>query len=87
MLYYIKIKVSEVININKSKKSKECMICHYEQEVRIGCHDISMMAYELENIAILNMKSVGYRCVIWNMTKNDTINMLNNSKLDNKESL
>ena len=46
-----------------------------------------MMTYELENIAILNMKGVGYRCVIWNMTKNDAINMLNNSKLDNKESL
>ena len=35
MLYYNKFKVSEVININKSKKSKECMICHYEQEVPI----------------------------------------------------
>ena len=36
---------------------------------KYGCHDISMMDYELENIAILNIRGVDYRCVIWNMTK------------------
>ena len=38
--------------------------------------------YELENITILNVKGVDYRGVLWNMTKNDTINRLNNSKLN-----
>ena len=33
-----------------------------------------MMASGLENIAILNIKGVDYRCVLWNMTKNDAIN-------------
>ena len=42
------------------------------------------MAYELENIAILNIKGVDYRCVFWNITRNDAINMLRNSKLDDK---
>ena len=46
-----------------------------------------MMAYELENIAILNVKDVDYRCVLWNITKNDAINRLNNSKLDDKDTL
>ena len=46
-----------------------------------------MMAYELENITILNVKGVDYRCVIWNMTKNDAINRLNKSKLNDKGSL
>ena len=45
------------------------------------------MAYELKNIAILNVKTVDYRCVLWNMTKNDAINMLDNSKLDDKGTL
>ena len=73
------------------------MICHYwyflnlnytyESYVSNGYHDISMMAYELEYIAILNVKGIDYRCVIWTMTKNDAINMLNNSKLDDKGSL
>ena len=74
MLHYNKIDVSEGIDINKLNKSKECMICHYwyfkdigykyKPCVCNGCRDISMMAYELENIAILNVKSVDYRCVI-----------------------
>ena len=46
-----------------------------------------MMVYELENIAILYVKGVGYRCVLWNMTGNDAIHRLNNSKLENKGTL
>ena len=48
---------------------------------------ISMMVYELENIAIVNVKGVDYRCVIWNMTRSDAVNRLNNSKLNDKGSL
>ena len=97
MLYYNKIDFSERIDSNKSNKSKECMICHYwyfkdidnkyEPDVCNGCHDISMMAYELENIVILDIKGVDYRCVIWNMTRNGAINMLKISKLNDKGSL
>ena len=46
-----------------------------------------MMVYELENIAILYVKGVAYRCVLWNMNGNDAINRLNNSKLGNKGTL
>ena len=89
MIQYERIDVSEGIDLNKSNKSKECMICHYwffldiaykyEPHICNKYHDKSMMAYELENIAILNVKFVDYRCVLWNMTKNDAINRLNNS--------
>ena len=51
------------------------------------CHDISMSTYGLENIEILNVKGVDYRCILWNITRNDAINMLNNFKLDNKGTL
>ena len=74
MLRFEKISISAGIDINKSNKSKECIICHYWYFKRVGykfepyvcnkCHDMSMMAYELENIAILNVKSVDYRCVL-----------------------
>ena len=50
--------MSEGIDINKSNKSKECMICHYwyfidicckfEPYVCNKCDDISMMVYKLE---------------------------------------
>ena len=46
-----------------------------------------MMAYELKKNVILNVKGVDYRCVLWNMTKNDAINLLSNSWLDNKRVL
>ena len=35
----------------------------FEPYVFNRCHDISMMAYELEDIAILNIKGVDYRYV------------------------
>ena len=70
------------------------MICHYwyfkdigykyEPYVCNGCHYLSVMAYELKNIAIQNVKGVDNRCALWNMTKSDAVNLLNNSVLDNK---
>ena len=42
------------------------------------------MADKIGNIAILNIKCVDYRCVLLNITRNDAINKLNNSKLDDK---
>ena len=56
----------------------------YEPEVRNACHHISMIAYELKNIVMLSVKGVDYRCVIWNMTRNDETNRLNNFELDGK---
>ena len=96
MLHFDRIDVSEGIDVDKSNKSKEWMICHYwyfldsgykyEPEVWNGCRDISMMVYELENIAILNIKGVDFRCVMWNINRSDAINGLNNCKLDDKSS-
>ena len=50
------------IDIDKSNKSKECMICHYwyfkdigyklEPHVRNKCHDISVIALKLKSNAI-----------------------------------
>ena len=37
-----------------------------------------MMAYELKNIIIPNVKGVGYICVLWNMRQNHATNRLNN---------
>ena len=40
-----------------------------------------MTAYELKNIAILNVKGVYYKCILWGASKRDAINILNNSVL------
>ena len=42
----------------------------YEPYVCNGSHDVSMTAYELENIATPNVKGIDYRCIIRNMTRN-----------------
>ena len=49
-----------------------------------GCHAVSMMAYELKNIAILNAEGVDYRCILWSISKNDAIDRLNNFMLKDK---
>lgn len=46
-----------------------------------------MMAFGLENIAILNAKGAGYKYIIWNMNRTDAINRLNSYKFDDGCSL
>ena len=87
MLKYNRIDASE-------GESKECKLCHYwyfkdvgykfEPYVCNGCHAVSMMAYELKSIAILNAKGVDYRCILWGISKNDPVDRLNNSVLEDK---
>ena len=36
----------------------------------------------IKNVAILNVKSVDYRCNLWGISKSDAVNILNNSVLE-----
>ena len=68
------------------------MICHYwdfkdigykhEQYVCNGCHDLSMMVYDLNDFMNLTIRGVDYGCFVFNMSTNDVIKFLNNSVLD-----
>ena len=79
MLQYEKISVLEGIDVNKTSVSKECKLCHYwyskdagfkfEPHVCNKCHDVLMTAYDLKNIAILNVKRVDFRCILWGISK------------------
>ena len=70
------------------------MLCHYwyfkdvgykfQPYVCNGCHAVSMMAYELKDIAILNVKGVDCRWILWGISKNDEVDRLNNSTLGDK---
>ena len=78
MLQYHRISVSERIDINKTSASKEYDICHYWYFKDVGykfqpyvcncCEIASMMAYELKIIAILNVKRVDCRCILWSIS-------------------
>ena len=83
MLYYDKI---EVINVNKASESKECDICPYCYFLNKGlkfqpnlcsvCHDLLMMSMNLSNIAILNINSADYCCIISRISKSEAINVM-----------
>ena len=94
MLQYKKIDFSEGIDTNKIIAPKECMLCHYwyfkdvrfklEPYVCNKCHDILMAAYELKNIAILNVEGVDFRCILWGINRDEVVNGLNDSAMDDK---
>ena len=94
MLQDEKISISEGINTNKASASKECMFCHYWFSKHVGfkfelhvckkCHDVLMTAYELKNIAISNVKGVDFRCILWGISRDEAVNRLNNSVLEDK---
>ena len=74
MLQYQRIDVSEGIDNNKSKKYEGCIICHYwyfkdigykyEPHVSNGCHDLSMVVYDLNHFMVLYTNGVDYRCYV-----------------------
>ena len=94
MLQCEKVSVSEGIDLDKTNTSKECMLCHYcffkvvgfkfESYVCNKCHDVLMTAYELKNIAILNVKGVVFRCILWGISRDEAVTRFSNSVLEDK---
>ena len=70
------------------------MLCHYwyfkyvgfkfELHVCNKYHDVLMTSYELKHIAILKVKGVDFRCILWDINRDEAVNRLNNSVLGNK---
>ena len=97
MLQYEKTHASEEIDINKTSASKECMFCHFWYFKDIGykfelhiCdkyHNVLMTAYELRNMAIWNVKDVHYGRILWCVSKNETVIILNNFVIEDKGAL
>ena len=77
MLYYDRIGISKGIDLAKSEKNKECVICHYrffnhvfnfQNYVCNGCHDLTILSVNLSNIAIITAENVDYRYIIHNIS-------------------
>ena len=74
MLYYHRTDISKGINVNQTSTLEECIICHYlhlldkgfqfEPAVWNCCHDSLMTFMSLNDIDILNIHDVDYRCII-----------------------
>ena len=94
MLEYEKIYISKGIDVNKSSNSKEYSLCHYwyffdknfnyQKHLCNNCHDMSMKAVSIKNLAIIYSKGNTYRVNFAFMSINDAACLLNNSNLNNK---
>ena len=94
MLEYDGIGVSEGIDVNKTNASKECNIFHFwyflntgfkfEPYFRNGCRDLIQKAINFNDAAI---KESDYRIRFWYISKNDSINIMKNSDLNEKSGL
>ena len=56
----------------------------FEEHVCNGCHDLLTMDYSLENIAILSAKGTTFGCILWGISRNESVKRLNSSVLENK---
>ena len=96
MLEYDWIDISEVIDVNKTNLSKECELCHYwyfknvgfkyESYFCNGCHDLMQKAISFNNIVVVYVKWNVHRINFKYMSKDDAINIMNGSNLDDKRS-
>ena len=91
MLYFDRNDASKGIDVNKTGASKKCIICHYwyfldkefkfQLDVCNRYHDVLMMPINLNDIAILNICGVDYRCIINRISKREEVNLLQNADL------
>ena len=94
ILYFDRIDVSEGIDVNKTSTSNECDILHYryflnysfkfQANVCNWCHDVLIISMNFSDIAILNINGSNYHCVISLVSKNETINLMENTDLTEK---
>ena len=92
MLEYDKIDISEGIDINKINTSKEYDICHYwyflDKNFKYKpclwkvCHDLMRKAIDFNDVSIVSVKGSDYSIHFWYMSKDDAINIMNNSNLN-----
>ena len=103
MLEYERIDISEEIDINKTNKSKECMLFHYwyfldknfsyGPYLCDGCYNMMQKSIDSKNIAIVYVKGNAYRIHFWYMSKHKrkrkrkAISLMTNSNLIDKKGI
>ena len=97
MLYYDRIDVSKGIDVNKTSESKECNTCHnwyflhkgfrFQPNVCNGCHDLLMMSIIFSDINNLDIEGFNYHCIISGISRNETINLMQNTDLTGKNEI
>ena len=58
---------------------------NYQKYLCDGCHDMSMKAVSIKNLAMVYSKGNAYRIHFWYMSKDDQISIIHNSNLIDKK--
>ena len=103
MIEYKRIDISEGIDVNKTNKSKECMLWHYWYFLDTnfsygpylcnGCYNIMQKSIDSKNIDIVYVKENAYRIHFLYMGKHKckhkrkTISLMTNSNLIDKKGI
>ena len=96
MLEYDRIDLSEGIDIKRcNETSKECSLCkfyyfvnknfNYQMYLCDGCHDMSMKANSMQNLAIIYHRGNAYRINFVFMSNNDAFSLIKNSNIIDKK--
>ena len=86
MIYYNRIDISEEVDVNNTSKSKEYDTCHYwyflnkrikfQPSACSNANNLLLMSMNFNDIAILNVQSQHYCCIISTFSKNESINLM-----------
>ena len=97
MLKYDRIDISEGIDVDKTEKSKEYMLCHYWYFLSKnftygpylcdGCYNIMQKFNNFKNIAVVHIKKSAYRIYFLGMTKHEAKKLMKNSNLIDKKGI
>ena len=88
--WYIMIELiflKELILISQVHKNSVIFITKefkFQPHVCSGCHDVFMISLNLTDIAILNIDSADYRCIIDDVSKSVTLSLLKKDDLSKK---
>ena len=95
MLKYDRIDIFEGLDVNKTDKSKESMLCHhwyfldknfsYGPYLCDGYYNIMQKSDNFKNIAVVHIKKSSYRIYFQDMNKREAKKLMKNSNLNNKK--
>ena len=97
MLEYDGIDLSEGIDVNKTNKSKECMLYHYWYFLNKnfsygpylcdGCYDIMRKSIHFKNTAIAHVRESTYKIYFMYMSEREAKKLMTNSNLIDKKGI
>ena len=98
MLEYDRIDLNEGTDVTKNKLiSKEFWLCNhwyfinknfnYQKNMCNGCHDMSLKANSMHNLAIGYNNGNAYRINFVFMSKNDALDLIKNAVIINKKGI